>query len=304
MLKQVVLALTALSLLVAPAHAKKKTGGFNFIEPAAFDAKHEVLVSGKLREYYLLDEGGRIDVQVKGPSRLKVLSRVVLPANVDSVEYSYLALRKKSRKALTFDHSSRVTDKVGFAGEMEGAVGLSRSKIIDVPRGEQAYTFYLPKDAKYKVLLRFAVETNAFTRGTSVVPMTPNVFSKEIDLVAREEAATYYRIGTGYDVTLELIGPATLKVLSRIEFDQNMNGKQKWKVRVLEDGKVKGTYSLSGRRSQVTTYRELSSLVPSKAEVFYVEVPKGKHRYEFVLPDNHRTVLMKFLLPKGQLERE
>lgn len=304
MFKQTLLALITLSIFVAPVFAKKKTGGFNFIDPVTTDSKVEVLVSGKLREYYLLEEGTRIEVQVKGPSRLKILSRVVLAASEDSADYSYLALRKKSRKALTFAHSSHLNDKVAFAGEIEGSLGASRTKIIDVQRGEQTYTFYLPKDTKRKVVLRFALETSAFTRGTQVVAMTPNVFTKEVDVVSREEAATYYRIGSGYEVALDIIGPATLKVMSRIEFDQNMNGKQKWKVRVLEDNKVKGTYSLSGRRSQITAYRDLSSLVPSKAEVFYVEVPAGKHRYEFILPDNHRTVLMKFLLPKRQLEHE
>ena len=134
--------------------------------------------------------------------------------------------------------------------------------------------------------------------------MTPAEYTTAVDLVSHEETSAYYRVGTGHQVALKLVGPVTLKVLSRIEFDANMNGRQKWKVRVVEDGKTKGTYSLDSRKSEVTTYREKSALVASRAETFYVEVPAGEHRYEFTLPENHRTVLLRFLLPKNELAKE
>lgn len=298
-----ILGLLTLSLVLA-ASAPAKTGGVNYFKPTAFDRSVDVLVSGKVRNYYLLESDSKIEIQVKGPSRLMILSRGVTDNSEENVKYTFLALRKKSRRALRISHEARITDKIVFSGDTEGHITYSRKKFIDVPKGEQTYTFYLPKGAANKVLLRFAVETNAFTTGTPVVEMTPAHFTAQVDLVTREESTTYYRIGTGFSTTVELVGPATLKVLSRIEFDANMSGKQKWRVRVLEDGKVKGTYSLAASKSVVTAYKEPSSLVASQAEVFYVEIPEGPHRYEFTLPENHRTGLLRFLLPEKQLNPE
>ncbi|MBU0508523.1 hypothetical protein KKH27_06800 [bacterium] len=294
--------LTLIAVCVVDAGAK--SGSLTYFKPAAFDREAAVLVSGKMRNYYVLEADTKIELQVKGPSRLMILSRAVADEPSESVKYKFLALRKKSRKALSISHESHTSDKVVFSGDREGHISFARKKYIDVPKGDHTYTIYLPKGAKGTLLMRFARETTAFTSGTQVVAMTPAEFTTQVDLVAREESTTYYRIGTGYGSTVELIGPATLKVLSRIEYDANMSGKQKWRVRVLEDGRVKGTYSLASRKSGVTTYREPSSLVASQAETFFVEIPEGKHRYEFVLPENHRTVLLKFLLPKSQLERE
>jgi hypothetical protein len=297
-------ALLVVFMLAGPLFAQSESDGFRFFAPFSYDAKMEVLVSGKRREYFVLEEGHRIEIKVQGPSRLKVVSRVILKSAADSTEYTYLALRKDSRKTLTFSHRTYASDKVGFVGVGEGAISVSRNKIVEIPRGEHVYSLYLPKGSGHKLLLRFALDTRAFTNGTRVVAVTPGEFTTQVDLVTAEEVSSYFRIGTGEHVALTLIGPATLKVMARIEFNVSMTGKQKWKVLVTEDGRVKSTYSLTSVKSDITTYREASDRVASRAEVFYVEIPAGEHGYEFSMPENHRTTLLKFLLPETQLERE
>jgi len=296
-------ALLVLFMLACPVFAQTEADGFRFFTPSSYDASTEILVAGKRRQYFVLEEGRSIEIKVQGPSRLKVVSRVILNGAADSTEYTFLALRKGSRKTLTFSHRTHASDKVAFVGAAQGAISASRLKIVDIPRGEHVYTLYLPKNSGRKLLLRFALDTHAFTNGTRVVAMTPGEFTTQVDLVTAEEVSAYYRIGTGEHVALALIGPATLKVMARIEFDVHMTGKQKWKVLVTEDGRVKSTYSLTSIKSEITTHREASGLVASRAEVFYVEVPDGEHRYEFSMPENHRTTLLKFLLPESQLVR-
>jgi hypothetical protein len=296
LLTVLVLGFTVLAEVKAPE-------GFRYITPTAFDRKFPILVSGKQRDYYLLEPGKRIEVKVQGPSQLRVLSRIILASAKDTTEYSYLALKSDSKKAVTISHKSWGSDKCVLPGE-SGVAGESRTKVVDVPKGEQSYSFYLPEKAGKRMLLRFAIQTNDFTAGTPVAAMTPTEFTQQVDLVSGEKVVPYYRIGHEQKVSLKLIGPATLKVLSRIEFDPSMTGSQKWKVQANEDGKVKGTYSLSAAKSDTVTYKEASSLVASHAETFYVEIPQGTHTYDFSLPENHRSVLMRFLLPKKQLAKE
>lgn len=294
------LCVLALTLTVAAAAV---AADFKYLTPYTFDRQVDVQIVGKSREYYALTDDDRVQIKVKGPTRLRVVSRAVLNANQDSTEYQFLGRREGAQKSVTFRHRSHVFDNATISGESDGNVTAARSKVIDVPRGEQTYTFFLPRHSKQTVLLRFARESTDFAQGSKIIALTPVSYSSRVDLVTKEEASAYYRMGSKDNVKLQLIGPATLKVMTRIEFDQNMNGRQKWRVQVIEDGKVKATHSLSATRSQVTTYREAATVVPSRAEPLFIEVPEGTHDYEFRLPDNHRSVLFRFLLPEKQLER-
>ncbi len=289
------------SLVLAAAAAAAE---YRYLTPYAFDEKSEIQISGKTRAYYVLNGNNTIQVKVKGPTRLRILSRAVLEADQDSADYRYVAKRDGAKKSIPVRHRSRIFENGSISGESSGSFTSSRSRIIDVPRGEQVYTFSLPRNSKQTVLLRFARESKEFAEGDKVVAMTPISYTTRVDITTREETSAYYRVGGSDKAMLKLIGPATLKVLNRIEFDQNMSGRQKWRVQIIEDGKIKATHSFSAKQSQVTSYRESAPYVPSRAETFFVEVPEGEHEYEFRLPDNHRTVLFRYLLPEKQLEQD
>ena len=282
---------------------QKPAEHYVYFAPSGGANKVELKVSGKLREYYLLDATAPIEVSIKGPAKLKLLSRVILASASDTVDYSYSIERSGASKPLTVKHSSFRSEKSLFAGPMDGAVGESRSRVIDVPSGEQVYRISLPAAASHKLLFRFGRDGEDYN-GATVIAMTPAEFTTAVDLVTKEETLTYYRVGIGNRVVMNLIGPVTLKVLTRIEFDPTMSEAQKWKVGVTEDGVLKSTYSLSARKSDATSYKQLSSFVPSAAEVFYVDVPAGSHRYEFSLPNDQRSCLMRCLLPRRQIDRE
>lgn len=277
---------------------------YHFITPYAFDEKMDVHIAGKTRPYYVLSDGKTVQVKVKGPTRLRVVSRAALETGQDSIDYNFVARREGAQKTISFKHRSRLFDNGSLPGDGGGAVTASRTRVIDVPRGEQVYIFSVPRNSKQTVLLRFARESNEFGQGDKVVAMTPISYTTRVDIVTREEASAYYRVGGKDKVLLKLIGPATLKVLNRIEFDQNMNGRQKWRVQVVEDGRIRATHSFSAKQSQVTSYRETSPYVASRAEAFFIEVPDGTHEYEFRLPDNHRSVLFRYLLPEKQLGKD
>jgi hypothetical protein len=245
-----------------------------------------------------------IEVPIRGVAKLKLLSRAVLPGSADSLSYEYFVERKGGGNKLSVEHSTHRSERSAFVSETGGGIGESRTRQLDVPKGDQTYLISLPASSASRILFRFAEDASAWGRATSAIAMTPSEFSTQVDLLTREETSSYYRIGKGDRVVLSLVGPASLKVLSRIEFDPSMSGKQKWKVSVLEDGTEKARYSLSASKSDQSTYKLTSDLVPSSAQTFYVEIPAGPHRYEFTLPDNHRTALLRFLMPKSQLDRD
>jgi hypothetical protein len=293
-----------LSLLFAGIVLAEATTVFRFVAPTRFEQKVNFNVAGKIRDYYLLEGTGQIEVQVKGPCQLKVLSRIVMPRNDDKPSYHFLGKRKGSFESFTFEHSTVVSDSTTFADSASVKISEDRNKVISVPAGDQTYLFHLRPYSKDRIYISFAHTVNVAPKPKLAAAMTPIEFSAQVALLSNEKIQTYYRIGHGEKVSLKLIGPATLKGFCRIEYDVNMLGEQKWRLQVNEDDKIKATYPFSAPKSQVTTYVEKNTLVPSRAETFFMDVPSGEHLYEFTLPENHRTVLLKFSIPKDEDERQ
>lgn len=271
--------------------------------PQEFDKKVTLRISEKNRIYFALQKDAQIQVRISGPTRLRVISRVQIPSSKDEYRYSYF-VRKNEGKWIKYSQRAEVSTHTKLVGKSSAQISESKERIFKVPEGTHTYTFRLPKNSSRREFLRFHQREGDFGTPTDVVAMTPQIASESVDLIVREKVTTYYRLQKGNDVLLRLIGPATLKVLARLEFDPNMRGRQNFRVQVFENDLIKGTYSLTSEKSDVCQYKEMSSLVPSKGETFYVDIPQGEHEYRFVRPENHRSVLIKFLLPKKDLDGE
>jgi len=278
--------------------------GFVFLKPTTFDQDVKLTIAGKSRTYFVLDKDSRLNVTVDGPSQLKIMSRLDLPSATVQPDYEIEVQVEGTKKARSIHHTSKLSEKAESVSGTTSFIGVLRSKVIDIPSGKHNVIVRVPEGSTDKVYVRLSQKTNEFTGGTAVVAMTPFEFTSEVELISEEVAYPYYRIGSTDRAALRLIGPATLKVLSRIEFSPEMKGSQKWKIQVMEDGKLKKNYSLSAGSSDVIHYKNPSQLLPSRAETFFVEVPEGEHVYEFRMADDPRTSLMRFLLPKAELEGE
>jgi len=294
----------ALLLLTFCSLGQGADSGFTYLKPTTFDASAKLTVAGKQRTYFILDKESQVNTVVEGPSQLKIISRLELTDAAAQPDYSIEVHIEGSKRVRSIHHTSKLSEKAERADGQTPLIGVLRSKIIDIPSGKHTVNLRLPEGATERVYVRLSQKTNEFTGGTPVVAMTPVEFSSEVELVSDEVSYPYYRIGGTDRAALKLVGPATLKVLSRIEFTPEMKGTQKWKVAVLEDGKMKKTYNLSAGSSDVIHYKNTSSNVASRAETFFVEIPEGEHIYEFRMHEDSRTALMRFLLPKAELTTE
>ncbi|MBK6766952.1 MAG: hypothetical protein IPG71_11800 [bacterium] len=275
--------------------------GFLYLKPTTFDQSSKLVIAGKSRTYFVLEKDNQITVEIEGPSQLKIMSRLEIKNAADTPDYAMDVIMEAGKKPRSIHHTSKLSEKADLADNSAGLIGVLRAKVIDIPSGKHSIIVKLPEGSSDKVFVRLSQKTNEFTGGTAVVAMTPFEYTTAVDLVTNETAYTYYRVGEADRAALKLVGPATLKVLSRIEFGPDMQGSQRWRVQVLEDGNVKKSYSLSAGTSDVIQYRTPAKLVPSRAETFFVEVPTGEHVYEFRIPDDRRTALLRFLLPTDEL---
>ncbi|MCB1059612.1 MAG: hypothetical protein KDB65_05240 [Calditrichaeota bacterium] len=289
-------------IVLSVAQLSSAESGFKYLKPTTYDQGTSLTIAGKSRHYFVVDADNKVSVTVEGPSQLKIMSRLQLRSEEATPDYSFDVMIEGSKKAKTVHHTSRLSEKAESGSDGPQYLGVLRSKVVDIPSGKHNVSISVPDGSQEVLFIRLSQKTNEFTGGTAVIAMTPFEYTSEVEMVSDEVIYPYYRISSTERAALRLVGPATLKVLSRIEFSPEMKGTQKWKVQVLEDGKLKKAYHLSAGSSDVIQYRNPAPLLPSRAETFFVEIPEGEHVYEFRMEDDSRTVLLRFLMPKAELD--
>ncbi len=257
----------------------------------------KALVMGKRLNYYPLEKGEEIFVTLEGPTQLRVLSRIEFGTDFGGEKSYYLRCEREYGKTSRFRRVTTASATATLAYDPAIHLGASRSVYLKVPAGRHTYRFYVGSKSTYRLYLRFYERKVALQTESETIALTPSQFSTEIPLVVNEEQVSYYRVGHQDSLTLNVIGPTSVKVLARLEFDPTMFADQKFRIRVLEDGNEKQVYPLRSAPSEVAQYLEMSETVVGKGAKFFIEVPRGKHEYQFEIIDNGRNVLLRFYLP-------
>lgn len=274
------------------------------IRPVNYSKRIVTLVAGKERYYYALSTEKPSVVAFRGPGKLRVIARPSFkPDDPDFLDYTIL-YRIDGGEEKTFSATHiECSKKNSYIDKTLGKPGNSTVFEIETGRGDHSIEFKIKQDG-ISVACRYSfVPVKAKKiEWISFSPLRP---SEPVELVTREEAITYYRFSKMLPLKVEVNGPTELRVLTRIENHYQMRGRIHYRIQVLENSNVINTYQLNSIRSGVTVYKENSRLIPGKACEFVVNVPKGRHTYEFVPLDKDKdTVLGRMLLPKKDVKLE
>jgi len=271
--------------------------------PSEYAESRTLSVSGRNRTYFSIEKGNHFSFQVKGPTQIRVLTRLEFPGYVSqSVEYGIrYTIDDQTTETVTL--SSRPAETARDPKNPKVVLGYLREICLDVPRGVHSYALGVSDDVT-RVWVRIQEQEASFLQKLSRVAMAPQQYSAAVDLEVKEKIITYYRVGGSNQMVLNLIGPTNLKILTRLEFDQTMSGLQKFRFQVLEADQVVKTYAVATEISDVAKYIEPTSTLLSKGEAFYLDVPKGSHSYRIALLDENRSALFKFYIPVKDMENE
>jgi hypothetical protein len=270
------------------------------LKPDKAPATQKVQVLGKQVSYYPLEKKESVTVTVQGPTTLRVLTRIEFGKSGGEKRY-YLRYEREDGKKAVFRRSSTASSSAVLVSDNKVRLANSRSVFIKVPEGKHTYRFYVGSKASYKLYLRFYERGTEIASDVKNVAFSPTRFTAAVPVVVKEEEVTYYRLGTQDSIRIALIGPTTIQVLSRLEFDPTMITDQKFRIRVLEDGKEKQVFPLRSKPSEAAEYRGTSAKVLGRGAKFFIEVPKGKHEYRFEIVDNGRSALLRFFIPRKDL---
>ncbi len=111
----------------------------------------------------------------------------------------------------------------------------------------------------------------------------PALHAGAVELISREREISTYRATRDTPVEIELHGPTTLALSTRLEFTPSLRGDQRYLVDVRRNGAALLAVTFRTRRSDITTYRRPSrsrtGRVPSVADRVLIPVPAGLHRF-------------------------
>jgi hypothetical protein len=148
-------------------------------------------------------------------------------------------------------------------------------------------------DQKYPVLLR-VIKKGFKTSLNKINELQPMVFQANRTVEVSGKDISYYELTYGRPLQLNLDGPKTLRILSRLLFDSEMGAEESFRIRVKSGRKVLGTYYMSTERSSGSRVKDQPDKVPGKWRTCEVTIPTGKQVISVELVEKERSVLTRF----------
>ncbi len=291
-------------IFVSPAFSEKSKKKWVEVTPSVATSV-EIKGNKSSSNYYFLDKTAPVSIKVVGPGSLKVFTRTEFSAGTKEAIYG-LSVVRDGKKRFLISRTAKLSP-AKIAGK-ETRLGEQKSVTFKVPKGTHEFQLLLPSDSKSAAYARFEFAEKPLPKPTpeevKYIPFLPRKFGDEVRILVKEEEYIYYRIDKSSKVELEVIGPAILKLVSRLEFDHTMQNEKHYRLQINSQNELVQTIPLKGKVSAAASYRKPTDLLIGRGDASYLTVPEGKHRYVVISPDKNSSVLLRFYLPEKALGNE
>lgn len=233
------------------------------------------IVTKQTEDYLLLVKNSPLTFSAEGPTYLRVYTRIFWPKDKMGSQIYKLILQenKVDENIITLEsEKSEVTkDKRGRP------LSKWRSFYIEIPEGLNDYKITHWSSPNDTILLKFAYESPK--KWTEI---QASAYNSTIEAVEEERILRYYELKRNDEIILNINGPARLRVISRLNFDEKMIGDQNYTIAAEDGGNIE-KFSLKCYKSQIITYRDRKNIVPSNARSFHINLKEGRHSLKFTL---------------------
>ncbi len=248
-----------------------------------------LIVSGNRSSYYVLKKEALV-YKVQGPQRLKIYSRAVLnKKSSKSTSYGF-EVQINGEQPLKVNHKQKWSKGVKSRQHPNHYFSKSTVDYITIPAGVNELIIRPEKRAD-PVMLR-VLEDDSAARGKK---KRVEALSEEVPVTLRSggKDLSYYALKDGHTLFVTLEGPTNLEVITRLGFDPQMGRTEDYRIQVLDNGKLLGTYYFMSERSDESTVIGQNDVVPGKWRSCDIALGKGMHEVKLRLLDDKRTVFLK-----------
>ncbi len=263
-----------------------------------------VIANGKAKKYYVVTKSETVELQAEGPSKLDVFTRLSIQPDENGPQQYTITVKQGQAVVKEYTTSS---EKSSATYENSGYIpAKSRKFTLLVPAGNHTYTFSLTQTNHAEVALRFTM--NVGKKGIAAggtITLEPMSYDRVATEVASEKLITYYVSSARKEVELRVVGPTTLTIAARLNFDAKMQGEQKFAVAVYEKDQRVSLESFTATKALDAMYKDWEEVVPGKLNSMVFTVPTGEHTYRFSLENSSaRSISLKFSIPEKDLKNE
>ncbi len=263
------------------------------LKPTIGGEEKEILkIAGKRRMYTIMREDSLV-YQVNGPARIELITRYPSPEmSKKSQPFSY-QLVVDNEEPIKINHRYKLQKSIRSVQHPSHYYTYSGNYFINIEEGDHILTMSANADQKYPVLLR-VIKKGFKISLSNMHELQPMVFQANRTVEVSGKDISYYELIHGRPLQLNIDGPKTLRILSRLLFDSEMGAEESFRIRVKTGRKVLGTYYMSTERSSDSMVKDQPDKVPGKWRTCEVTIPAGKHVISVELVEKKRSVLTRF----------
>ena len=256
-------------LLASPAWADRR------IQIRGKGEESRLSIEGKERRYVRLHAGQSIETEILGPASIVATFRVLFSSAMpESVTYR-TPVAVDGEGARKHRRDTRRSDKARFVEKTpEWTLGKSNKISLLIPEGSHVVRWGPLSDAKKRPLEAVV----SFLREKSKLPLTPSRYAWVARDRYRGKDRTWYGVTPRQPVSLEIIGPTRLHVVSSLDFGPGVRGLQAYTLNLEVDGSPAKTWHLKAEKSEASSYEERPQIVPGNPNKSTLPIAKGKHR--------------------------
>jgi len=270
----------AILLLAASALASR----WQAIENIAGHVPLTVLVQGKARTYFRITPESPLAVTVEGPGRLRLVSRVELSRGVSRPISYKLRIEEGGELRMEQDTESSVADGVKLR-DGTSAICKSRSVAMDVSAGSHRFTVSVTGAMAVLIRPLYSIPT----RGEAgMISITPVEAFRSVTLSEGEKLIPYYTTLPGKPVKFRVVGPTSLEISTRLDFDATMRGTQAYRIAVTKGRDRIREVKFKTTKALTAAYTDLADRSASKLDRIVIPLSEGVHELsvELLEPKN------------------
>ncbi|MEA3287676.1 MAG: hypothetical protein U9Q77_09930 [Candidatus Marinimicrobia bacterium] len=246
-------------------------------------------VSGNRSSYYILKNESLV-YKVKGPQRIKIYSRAVLTRKTSKSNSFEFEIQLNGNQPLQVRHQQKCTSRVKSPQHPNHYFTRAAKDFISIPAGINEVVIR-PRKRSEPVLIRI-LRDKSISAGKKkrIDPLSEEA---PVKLRSGSKLLSYYGLRKDHPLFVTLEGPVILNVTSRLGFAPQMGREEDYRLQILDNGKVVGTYYFSTTRSDVSTVIGQDDVLPGKWRSCNVKLGKGLHEIKLRLLDTQRQVFIK-----------
>ena len=266
------------------------------IKPENAQQHRDILVvSGNRSSYYLLKDESLV-YKVKGPQRIKIYSRAALTHNGSKSNDFEFEIQLNGNQPLQAHHQQQVSKAVKSPEHPNHFYTKSARDYVNIPAGVNEITLR-PKKKSNPVLIRIVEDAGGVKGKRKQVDALSE--QSPVRLVSNGKAVSYYPLLKDHPLFVTMEGPANLEITTRLGYDPQMGEEEDYRLQILDNNHVLGTYYFSTSRSEETRVEGQLNLSTGKWRSCDIKLGKGMHEIKLKLLDEGRQVFVKLTQISG-----